>query len=213
MQPKIGMLWVSLLALFNLSMIPVDFDGMELQSYQNEMYYFSNIIDLQNRGEAEVQKIVSWIRSYNRSMSDSLKQVIANEIWQMDLKYDNLNIDLICATITHESGWKPVIVSPAGAIGMMQIMPATGSFLAEWEGLSHFANIDLFNPVINIRLGCRYLSYLIDLHRSVEKALANYNGGPYQAKYYITGDIRLCAETRSYVPNVMLLTEKYGALQ
>jgi len=211
MKLKIGLLVVSLLASINLSMVPIDFDEVILNSYQNEVSYFTSIINLQNRGEGEINRIVNWIGCYNSKMPDPLKQVIANEVWLMSLKYDNLSIDLICGTITWESAltWNPVIVSPVGAIGLMQIMPATGYFLAEWEGLDRFSIVDLFNPVINIRLGCHYLSYLIDLHKSEEKALANYNGGHYQAIYYITGDIRLCEETKNYVPSVLLLAEKF----
>lgn len=212
MKLKTGLLVVSLLALFNLSMLPVDFDGIILNSYQNEVSYFSNVINLQGRGESEINNMVNWIGCYNSRLPDSLKLVMAKEIWQMSLKYSNLPIDLICGTITWESAltWNPIIVSPVGAIGLMQIMPATGSFLAEWEGLQKFSMMDLFNPVINIRLGCRYLSYLIDLHQSIDKALANYNGGHYQAKYYMTGDIRLCEETRKYVPNVLMMAQKFG---
>ena len=66
------------------------------------------------------------------------KYEIADEIIKMTTKYDNLSVDLICATITHESAgtWNPEIKSPAGAKGLMQIMPATGMFVAAYEDIS-----------------------------------------------------------------------------
>ena len=56
----------------------------------------------------------------------------------MSVKYPNLDVNLICATITHESArtWEPEVVSKAGAMGLMQIMPATGEWLSKYEGIT-----------------------------------------------------------------------------
>ena len=214
MKIRVWLLIISLLALCNLSMMmPADFGGGVLTGYEQDVKNIHNMILLQGRGEAEITRIVTWIGKYNRVMSMSMKQTIAREIWDMSLRYDNLSVDLICATITWESAltWRPSVVSPVGAIGLMQIMPATGAVIARWKGVNNLSIIDLFDPILNIQFGCRYLSYLIGLYNCTERGLANYNGGPYQAKYYVTGDIRLCDETRYYVPNVLLLAEKFGA--
>ena len=97
-------------------------------------------------------------------MPEDEKYSIANEIYKMSLKYNNLNVDLICATITHESAltWRKTIKSPVGAMGLMQIMPQTGILMAKKEGIEwKSAEKTLFDPITNIRLGCRYLSFLI----------------------------------------------------
>jgi len=75
---------------------------------------------------------------FNKEMPAAKKQAIADEILEMTLKYPNLDVDLICATITHESdrSWNPKIVSKAGAMGLMQIMPRTVSGLRDSKELS-----------------------------------------------------------------------------
>ncbi|RPH99279.1 MAG: hypothetical protein EHM72_11525, partial [Calditrichaeota bacterium] len=75
-----------------------------------------------------IQKIIAIIDQYNLTMPRVKKYEIAEEIYTMTKKYPVLNVDLLCATITHESAgtWDPEIISPAGAMGLMQIMPATG---------------------------------------------------------------------------------------
>jgi soluble lytic murein transglycosylase len=67
---------------------------------------------------------------------------------------------LVAAVIKNESEFKPGAVSPVGAIGMMQIMPETGEWIAKQMGLEGYSIDSLYNPGINIRMGCWYLSEL-----------------------------------------------------
>lgn len=183
----------------------------QLGNWENEIGQIHSIIKLeQNRGEVQ-QKVIDCIDRYNSKMADSLKNLIAKTIWEMSLKYDNLGIDTILAVISWESAltWNPVIVSYAGAAGLMQIMPMTGYMLAKQEGLVNFALVDLFNPIINIKLGCRYLSYLIQLYGSLDVALAAYNGGDKNARLFAKQDEENChPQTWGYVPNVLKLVGK-----
>lgn len=159
-------------------------------------------------------KIVAIINRYNRSMNTEQKYELANEIYKMEVKYENLNVDLICATITHESArtWDPKVVSPVGAMGLMQIMPKTGQFLAEYENIDWIsAEKILFQPTYNVRMGCRYLSMLIDFY-GIEGALAAYNGGEKRAAMWLANnkaDGILWKETQNYVPAVMKLYKKF----
>lgn len=161
-----------------------------------------------------IQKIMAIIETYNKEMSSVDKYDIANEIYSLSLKYTNLDVDLICATITHESAgtWDPKVVSHAGAIGLMQIMPATGMYLAEYEGISWTNEQEvLTNPIYNIRMGTRYLSTLISYY-GIDGGLAAYNGGEKQASLWIKGNKAngiLWAETQNYIPAVMKLWDKY----
>lgn len=161
-----------------------------------------------------IQKIMSIIDMYNKEMSSVEKYEIANEIYTQSLKYTNLDIDLICATISHESAatWNPRVKSHAGAIGLMQIMPATGMYLAQYEDIPWTSAEEvLTNPIYNIRMGCRYLSILIGYY-GIDGGLAAYNGGEKQAALWIKNnkaDGILWAETRSYIPAIIKLYDKY----
>ena len=161
-----------------------------------------------------IRKAMAIISQYNPNMPSSLQYEIASVIYEMSVKYTNLDVDLICAVITHESArtWQVDIVSDAGAMGLMQIMPATGMFIASYEGITWSeAGKVLFDPMYNIRMGTRFLSILIDLY-GLQGGLAAYNGGEKQAVLWIANgkaDETLYAETRDYIPAVLKLYKKY----
>jgi soluble lytic murein transglycosylase-like protein len=78
--------------------------------------------------------------------------------------------DLVRAVIQVESAFNPAAVSPKGAMGLMQLMPAT----AEMFGVGN-----PFNPDENVRAGVAYLRRLLDRYDNDERlALAAYNAGP-----------------------------------
>ncbi|MCG8607876.1 lytic transglycosylase domain-containing protein [bacterium] len=163
---------------------------------------------------SNINKALEVINRYNPEMPEDQKYRIASEISIASIKYDNLDVDLICATITHESAftWDPKVVSPAGALGLMQVMPATGRFLAGIEGLSWTNPREvLFDPIQNIRLGCRYLSSLIELY-DVDGGLAAYNGGGSRVRKWLARNRAkgiLYKETQKYVPAVLSLYDQF----
>lgn len=67
---------------------------------------------------------------------------------------------LVAAVIKNESRFKPGAVSSMGAIGLMQIMPETGEWIAGQMGLPGYSIQKLYDPMVNIRMGCWYLSEL-----------------------------------------------------
>ncbi len=161
-----------------------------------------------------IQKVIAIINRFNPSMDSGTKYEIANTIYEMSVKYPNLDIDIICATITHESArtWNPEVVSQAGAMGLMQVMPTTGMYVAQYEGITWKSPEEvLFNPIYNIRIGCRYLSTLVGEYE-LDGGLAAYNGGERRAALWLKNDRAagiLWAETSSYVPSVMKLIDQY----
>ena len=168
----------------------------------------------EKRRKRAIKKVTHIISRYNRDMPDSTRRDVANEIYLMSRKYENLNIDLIAATITHESAatWEPTVTSRVGAMGLMQIMPATGAYLAYEEGLEWTSAEDvLFDPIVNIRLGCRYLNELVGMYEE-DGGLAAYNGGTKRAEMWIDSkkDYNiLWKETREYIPAVMELYDRF----
>lgn len=181
-------------------------------AFQTNMLRSLNEIDQTRR--QNIAKILDVLERYNSGLSGTLKQQIASEIWDASLRYENLDVDLICAIITHESAltWNPKVVSPVGAMGLMQIMPATGEFLARIEGLKWTTAEDvLLDPVLNIRLGCRYLASMIELY-DVDGGLAAYNGGGRRVEMWLARNRDngiLFKETRKYVPAVLSLYEEF----
>lgn len=99
---------------------------------------------------------------------------------------------LIDAVIRTESGYRPEAVSRAGALGLMQLMPATARAL----GVT-----DPFDPAQNVGAGARYLRSLYDRFGDLELAVAAYNAGP--ARVARHGGIPPLNETRRYVRVVM----------
>ena len=111
-------------------------------------------------------------------------------------KYSRLHAvdaSLIRAIVAAESGFGPAARSSAGAIGLMQLMPATARTLG-------------VNPKVpdeNIEGGVRYMSQLLKMFGQVELALVAYNAGPAFAERYARGEAALYAETREYVTQVL----------
>lgn len=191
------------------------------QNTQSRMFRLSReMIDLKSAmnvdsvRQYQLQKIMNIIYHHNESISSSSAYDIASVIYNMSVKYTNLDVDLLCAVITHESAntWRANIVSPAGAMGLMQIMPITGMFLAGTEGVPWTTPEDiLFDPVYNIRLGSRYLSAMIERY-DLDGGLAAYNGGERQVGIWLANgkDYQyLWKETRNYIPAIQSLYEKY----
>ena len=85
---------------------------------------------------------------------------------------------LVAAIIKSESAFNPIAESDKGAMGLMQLMPATAETLAHEINLDYVNAEDLYNPEINIHLGCYYLVKLLKRYNgSLVFALAAYNAG------------------------------------
>jgi soluble lytic murein transglycosylase-like protein len=81
----------------------------------------------------------------------------------------NVPQELICALIDVESRWNPHAVSPKGALGLMQLMPATAR---------HFGAFDPYDPEQNIAAGTRYVTVLMhEFDGDLRLVVAAYNAG------------------------------------
>ncbi len=94
-------------------------------------------------------------------------------------KQYNVESALIYAMILEESRYRSDAISWAGAIGLMQIMPATGRELARQLNISRFRTSMLKIPEINIRMGTKYIGYLNSIFEGNAMLVSGaYNGGP-----------------------------------
>ncbi len=127
---------------------------------------------------------------------------------------------LVAAVIHTESHFNPRIVSPRGAVGLMQIMPATGAWIAQRRGDPGYRTESLFDPATNIAMGTWYLAALSrEFHGRLVPALAAYNAGDHRVQQWLArgvwsgSDRDLAAipyrETRDFVARVMAAMRVY----
>lgn len=110
----------------------------------------------------------------------------------------DLDAALIRAVMRTESAFNPTAVSPVGAQGLMQLMPA----LAREMGV-----VDAFDPRDNIMGGAKYLKQLLTAQRgNIPLALASYNAGPGNVRKF--KGIPPFKETRNYVRKITELLEE-----
>jgi len=116
---------------------------------------------------------------------------------------ESLPPQLIHSVIQVESNYDPYAVSPKGALGLMQLIPATAR---------RFGVTNAFNPADNIQGGAKYLRYLLELYNGdYPLALAAYNAGEGAVARY--GGVPPYAETREYLVRVGKQLEKSMAGQ
>ena len=92
---------------------------------------------------------------------------------------------LVCGVIFTESAFRPEAKSGVGALGLMQLMPATGLEEAELLQIEGVTEERLTEPALNIRLGCNYLRKLLDEFGNESVALAAYNAGPGRVRQWL----------------------------
>lgn len=136
---------------------------------------------------------------------------------------NNLDPYLVASLIRQESEFDPSAISYANAWGLMQLLPSVGRKMAREEGIEHFQTFQLLDPVMNIRLGTRYLRQMLDRFGGVQEyALAAYNAGdnrvvdweaagPYSGMDEFVESIPF-TETRGYVEAILRNEETYRAI-
>jgi soluble lytic murein transglycosylase len=130
---------------------------------------------------------------------------------------------LIAAIIREESQYDVKAVSRVGAIGLMQVMPATANNVALRVGLPALGREDLFDQETNIRIGVRYVEQLLEqFSGNLVYTIASYNAGPlavgnWIAQYRGQGQDEFVElipyqETRQYVKRVLRTYREYVRL-
>lgn len=123
-----------------------------------------------------------------------------HDIIQQEAQRSGVPVALIQAVIHVESNHNPKAVSPKGAQGLMQLMPATAQ---------RFGVRNAFDPAQNIRAGSTYLAWLYRRYQNWSLALAGYNAGEGAVDKY--GGIPPYRETRRYVRKVLARYQAHNA--
>jgi len=126
---------------------------------------------------------------------------------------------LVLAIIKAESAFEKDIISPVGAVGLMQLMPSTAAWMIE-TGMNQIVDFAewndffLMNPEINLELGMTYFRYLLDyFNQKICPAIAAYNAGPGRLDEWIKGENQTqpdsfiekipIPETKNYIKKVI----------
>ncbi|MFH1654080.1 MAG: lytic transglycosylase domain-containing protein [Pseudomonadota bacterium] len=113
-------------------------------------------------------------------------------------KRHQVPVELICGIMLQESGGNPNAVSPVGASGLMQLMPATAR---------RFGVKNIFDPAQNINGGTKYVKFLLkEFNGDIELVVAAYNSGEGNVKKH-GNRIPPFKETQKYVPAVLGYTQ------
>ncbi|MGB3729240.1 MAG: tetratricopeptide repeat protein [Thermodesulfobacteriota bacterium] len=126
---------------------------------------------------------------------------------------------LVYSIIREESRFQKDVVSPADAVGLMQIIPPTARTVARQIGINGFTTPMLTRPRINIEMGIFYFKQVLDqFNGDIELAMASYNAGPHRAAdwkvrfYGLEKDEFIeevpFRETRNYIRRIL---RSYGA--
>lgn len=129
---------------------------------------------------------------------------------------------VVAGLIRQESVFNPTAISRVGARGLMQLMPSTARHIARSQGIGQVTAADLYNPVLNIKLGMYYLSQRLGDFGRIEYAAAAYNAGPGRVRQWLAArrdmDIEEWiehipfSETRGYVQGVLRNAANYRRL-
>jgi soluble lytic murein transglycosylase-like protein len=182
---------IKLLLLFNANI------GYTANERVEQLLEDKKQLDLLRRVDSQVQSELDRLAE----IRPAIPAAVATEILCMARKYE-IELELVCATIKQESDWQHDARSHKGAIGLMQVMPMNAV-------LYGFTSKDLYDPIINVQCGTRYLSEAVKKFGLIGGLVA-YNAGPGRAKKWLRkGDSALLAETRDYVPAVMKFYKKF----
>ena len=130
------------------------------------------------------------------------------DILEWSAAYD-LNPEWVASVIRNESRFRPQAISPAGAIGLMQIMPETGAWIAQQLQLANYSTTLLEDVSLNIAMGSWYLRYLLNRFLTLDAALMAYNAGPTNAERW-EGNLKLAFPgTQQYVRRIHLSLPVY----
>ncbi len=133
-----------------------------------------------------------------------------DDVIQRECSKYGIEPSLVRAVIWTESKFDEKAVSPAGAVGLMQLMPPTAYYLAELMG-KKIEYDDLLRAEVSVELGVFYLRLMIERFGNVKTALCAYNAGEGNVERWIeSGEGIPYKETRDYVKRVSFAKRIYS---
>jgi peptidoglycan lytic transglycosylase len=188
------------------------------------------------RANGENVAAINTLRRAYPDYGQTLPEEMSREVWDIfyPLKYwanikeesrrHGLDPYLVAGLIRQETVFEPNARSRSNAYGLMQLLPSTGRSVARKNSIGggRITTSDLYNPALNIQLGCAYVKEMIDRFGRFEYVAAAYNGGPTRVSRWLNqlpaGDIEEwvesipISETRLYVQGVYRNARQYQRL-
>ena len=150
---------ISAFCMFALHAAQLDAPTLVVQEYQSQKRHLA---------EKEIRQYLK------RNKVEDLTKII----FALAKKY-HFEPSLILSVIRVESNFKPWAVSSHGALGLMQIMPETGQWIAQRLGMSWTGPAMLLDSETNLKMGVWYLSFLREKYNGdLKRMLSAYNRGP-----------------------------------
>ena len=189
------------------SELPKEDKSAFVQWVQNSLNWHGKAVDLSNADDLNNQLGLRFPMVHHNDVSKTAKHFQIQEA-------------LIYAIIRQESSFREDVVSPAGAQGLMQLMPNTAQKVAKEQKIAYNDKKQLFSCVKNITLGTAYLHQLDkQFHHHPILMAAAYNAGPTQVNYWLKNhppkqvDIWIetlpWRETRNYLKNIIAFYAVY----
>ncbi|MDP2661917.1 MAG: lytic transglycosylase domain-containing protein [Dehalococcoidia bacterium] len=126
---------------------------------------------------AQRKEVVTYLRRQSTGLSRVEEVTLADGILQASREY-RMDYRLLLALMRVESRFSNWAISPQGAMGLMQVMPATGRRMARELSLPWAGTASLFDPVTNVQVAAGYLAKLRGRYGNLGLALMAYNRGP-----------------------------------
>ena len=130
------------------------------------------------QSDLSLTEIVARIEQHLGSGQKEISYRLGNLVLELSERHQ-LSPSVILAVIEAESSYRFTVVSKAGAVGLMQLLPETAAEIAKLYHIRSYRSAeDLNNPAVNLRLGVAYLAYLRHQFGNSLHYLAAYNLGP-----------------------------------
>ncbi|MBI2783800.1 MAG: transglycosylase SLT domain-containing protein [Gammaproteobacteria bacterium] len=177
---------------------------------------------LAHRWEWHYQAILAMVKASRWDEIDARFPVLHRQPFETQSERQGLPVQLMLALARQESAFRAEALSPAGARGLMQLMPATANEVARAHDIPYRTENQLYDPEVNIALGTSYYRDMLDRFQDNRiLATAAYNAGPGRVRGWLTasgGRLPFDAwieaipfvETRNYVQNVLTFSAIYA---
>ena len=132
------------------------------------------------RAERPIEEaVLAHLMRYRRrtGLTDGEIRKLANRV-VVEARRHAFDPGLVLAVMHVESRYDTFAVSNRDAMGLMQILPSTGEWMADKMGIAWQGPQTLFDPMVNVQIGVAYLRELADRYGSIHTALSAYNWGP-----------------------------------